>query len=412
MSQAKPASRYESVPQPPGDAIFGIVKEFRASTHPSKVNLSIGAYRDDQGQPWVLPVVKKAELQLVQSPSYDHEYLGMEGYAPFVQAASLLVLGKDSKAIKEGRVAAVQTVSGTGAIRLAYEFYKNYRKDAPILLPRPTWPNHPQIAVEAGIKTLEYRYYDAKTKGLDLAGMLEDIKAAPPRSIILLHACAHNPTGVDPTPEQWKQIAEACLSRDLDVFFDIAYQGFASGDLGRDAWAVRHFEERGFELFVAQSFSKNFGLYGERTGALTCVVGSKETAAKVTAQLGRLTRALVSNCPSHGAKIAAVVLNDPALYAEWEDNLQTMSKRIQTMRDQVFDILTKELKTPGDWTHIKNQIGMFSYTGLTKAQCTALRKDRAVFLLDSGRISVAGLNEGNVRYFAESLDWAVRNVKE
>ncbi|KAJ3338687.1 Aspartate aminotransferase, cytoplasmic [Gonapodya sp. JEL0774] len=418
------SSRFDSIPQPPGDAIFGIVKEFRASTNPSKVNLSIGAYRDNNDKPWILPVVAKAERRLLDSPGYDHEYLGMEGYTPFVTAAAALVLGKNSKAIAEGRVSAVQTVSGTGAVRLAFEFYRNYRKDASLLLPKPTWPNHPQIASEAGLKTLDYRYYDPQTKGLDIEGMVEDIKAAPQRSIVLLHACAHNPTGVDPTPEQWTRIAEACEANDHDVFFDIAYQGFASGDLDRDAWAVRHFVDRGMELFVAQSFSKNFGLYGERTGALTCVLKSKEVRAarlipaaenvapKLTAQLGRLTRALVSNCPSYGAKIAAMVLTEPELYAEWLENLKTMSSRIQDMREKLFDALTNDLKTPGDWSHIKSQIGMFTYTGLSKSQCVALRRDRAVFLLDSGRISVAGLNEGNVRYFAESVDWVVRNVKE
>ncbi|KAJ3337371.1 Aspartate aminotransferase, cytoplasmic [Gonapodya sp. JEL0774] len=426
------ASEFAHVPQADGDPIFHVFGQYLASTNPKRVNVSIGAYRDAEGKPWVLPVVRKAESLLVADPTHDHEYLGMEGYARFVDASVRLVIGSDSVVEKEGRVAAVQTISGSGACRLAFEFLRNYGKNRKVYVSTPSWPNHVAIAVEAGLVTAPYRYWDAAKRGLDIDGMIEDLEAAAPGSIIVLHGCAHNPTGVDPTQPEWIRIADVCKRKQLFPFFDIAYQGFATGSLERDAWAARYFLDQGFEIFFAQSYSKNMGLYGERAGVLGCVMKDKEvhifdssavlclkltvfdelrppkTANHLKTQFARLTRAMFSNCPSHGSRIASLILNDPTLFAEWKENLLTMSGRIQKMREMIYHKLVA-LGTPGTWEHIKTQIGMFSYTGLTKSQCQALRSERAVFLLDSGRISVPGLNEENVGYFAESVDWAVRN---
>ncbi|KAI9032081.1 pyridoxal phosphate-dependent transferase [Hyaloraphidium curvatum] len=399
MSSPAP-SFFSAVPLAPGDPIFAVAGAFKTSTFPQKVNVSIGAYRDDQGRPWVLPVVRKAEKMVLEG-GYDHEYLPMEGYAPFTKLSAELILGEGSKPLAEGRVAAVQTVSGTGAVRLAFEFFRDNLK-RPVWCSKPTWANHHAIAHEAGLETREYRYYKAETRGLDIEGMLEDLENAPEGQIILLHACAHNPTGVDPSREQWKQIAEVMKRRGHFAFFDCAYQGFASGDLDADAWSVRYFVEQGFEIFCAQSYSKNFGLYGERTGCLVAVVSSPSYRATVQSELERLTRAMISNCPSHGARIVHLVLSHPELRQEWYDNLKEMSGRINAMRKIAKETL-EELGAPGDWSHVVNQIGMFSYTGLNLEQCKALRDERHVYLLDSGRISVAGLNSGNVRYFAESV---------
>ncbi len=349
------------MPQSDPDPIFAINGMYVASKSPNKVNLSIGAYRDEDGKPWILPCVKVAEEAMLKE-NINHEYLPIEGYKPFTTLSAGLILGEDSKVFKEGRYAVVQSVSGTGALRVAMEYFRNYMPGALVYASNPTWGNHFAIAHEAQLKTATYRYWDPKTKGLDLKGMLEDLEKAKSGSIIILHACAHNPTGVDPTLEQVKQIAHVIKSKGHFTFFDSAYQGFASGSLAKDAQAVRYFIEQGMECFIAQSYSKNFGLYGERTGALVAV--PKTHQAQLQGQLERLTRALVSNCPKHGSIIVQKVLSSPELTKQWHQDLVLMSGRISRMRAAVKKRLD-ELKTPGDWSHIVSQIGMFSYTGLT-----------------------------------------------
>ncbi|KAJ2853504.1 Aspartate aminotransferase, cytoplasmic, partial [Coemansia erecta] len=283
-------------------------------------------------------------------------------------------------------------------------------ENAAVYISKPTWGNHRGIFQTAGHEVREYRYCNYETLELDIDGLLADLRAAPKGQIVVLHACAHNPTGIDPTPEQWKLIADAMEEREHFPFFDCAYQGFATGDVDRDAYAIRLFESRGFELLVAESFAKNMGLYGERTGCLHAVVKDSSQLPKVSSQLNRLSRATISTAPAYGAKVAGMVLGDSELHKEWLANMAEMSSRIKTMRDALRDRLVA-LGTPGSWDHVANQIGMFSFTGLSKAQVEVLREQHHMYLTEDGRISVAGLNSGNIDYVAKAIDDVVRNIK-
>lgn len=311
----------------------------------------------------------------------------------------------------------LQTVSGTGAVHLGALFLRKFYKgnDNPIVyFSNPTWANHGQIFGNVNLPTKTYPYFSAKTKGLDFEGMISTIRDAPEGSIILLHACAHNPTGVDPTQEQWKEVAKVIAEKKHFPFFDSAYQGFATGDLNRDAWAVRYFIEQGFELCVAQSYAKNFGLYGQRAGCFHFVTGpaadAENTAGRVASQLAILQRSEISNPPIYGARIASTVLNDEALFAEWQENLRLMSGRIIEMRKQLRAKL-EELGTPGTWNHITDQIGMFSFTGLTEKQVLKVREDAHIYLTKNGRISMAGLNSHNIDHVAKAFDKVVRETQ-
>lgn len=348
----------------------------------------------------------------------NHEYLPIAGLGPFTTKAADLILGADSPAISEKRASSVQTISGTGAVHLGAlflaKFYKVNGANRTVYLSNPTWANHNQIFTNVGIPIATYPYFDKKTKGLDFEGMKKALNEAPDRSIILLHACAHNPTGVDPTAEQWREISQLMKAKKHFPFFDCAYQGFASGDLDRDAGAVRYFVEQGFELVIAQSFAKNFGLYGERAGCFHFVASPSPDAQSITtrvaSQLAILQRSEISNPPIYGARIAATVLNDAALFAEWKENLRTMSGRIITMRQALRGKL-EELGTPGTWNHITDQIGMFSFTGLTEPQVLKLREDYHIYMTKNGRISMAGLNTRNVEYVAKAVDKVVREAQ-
>ncbi|KAF1361029.1 aspartate aminotransferase [Lizonia empirigonia] len=403
-----------AVPQAPEDALFGLMAAYRRDTDSNKVDLGIGAYRDNNAKPWVLPVVKKAEEILRQDPDLNHEYLPIAGLPDFTSASQKLVLGGDSRAIKEKRVTSLQTISGTGAVHLGALFLQKFYRtnsERTAYFSDPTWPNHFQIFSNVGLQHKTYPYFSKKTKGLDFDGMYGAIESAPEGSIIVLHACAHNPTGVDPTQDQWKKIAELLRAKNHFPFFDTAYQGFASGDLAKDGWAIRYFVEQGFELCIAQSYAKNFGLYGERAGCFHFVTSpasdAQSTVTRVASQLAILQRSEISNPPAYGARIASTVLNDPQLFSEWEANLREMSGRIKEMRSALRNKL-EELGTPGTWNHITDQIGMFSFTGLTEAQVMKLREDSHVYMTKNGRISMAGLNTHNVEYFAKAVDKAVR----
>ncbi|TDZ35818.1 Aspartate aminotransferase [Colletotrichum spinosum] len=404
----------DTVPQAPEDPLFGLMRAFRADESPDKVDLGIGAYRDDNAKPWVLPVVKKADEILRNDPELNHEYAPIAGIVSFTGKANELMLGADSPAIREKRTTSVQTISGTGAVHLGALFLaKFYKGNRTVYISNPTWANHNQIFGNVGLPIAQYPYFSKQTKGLDFEGMKSAISAAPDRSIILLHACAHNPTGVDPTQDQWKEIAALLRKKNHFPFFDCAYQGFASGNLAQDAWAVRYFIEQGFELLIAQSFAKNFGLYGERAGCFHFVTApapdAAETTTRIASQLAILQRSEISNPPLYGARVAATVLNDAKLFAEWEDNLRTMSGRIIEMR-KVLRAKLEELGTPGTWNHITDQIGMFSFTGLSEAQVMRLREEAHVYMTKNGRISMAGLNTRNVEYFAKAVDKVVREV--
>jgi len=320
-----------------------------------------------------------------------------------------MLLGK-SRPIVENRVATVQTLSGTGSLRVAGEFIKRFIPGRTVYLSSPTWGTHNSILDHSGVPFKSYRYWDEKSRGLNINGMLDDISASPMGSIIMLHAAAHNPTGVDPTEEQWKQIAEACHRNGNIVWFDSAYQGFASGDLDKDGFAVRYFADMGLPMITSQSFAKNFGLYGERIGTFAVVCGRKEKVSAVMSQLDVIIRNLYSNPPKHGANIVKAVLKDAQLTQEWRDELKVMSGRIIAMRQALYNEL-KKLGTPGTWTHITSQIGMFSYTGLTTKQCENMIDKHHVYMLKNGRISMAGVTTKNVAYLAAAMDDSVRNVK-
>ncbi|CRG91389.1 aspartate aminotransferase [Talaromyces islandicus] len=402
------------VAQAPEDPLFGLMRAYRQDSSDKKVDLGIGAYRDDHAKPWILPVVKKADEILHNDPNLDHEYLPISGLANFTAAAQKLILGADSPAIQENRATSLQTISGTGAVHLGALFLAKFHPRRPtVYLSNPTWANHNQIFSNVGLAIDKYPYFSAQTKGLDIDGMLATLGAAPAGSIIVLHACAHNPTGVDPTQDQWKQIADVIRERGHFPFFDCAYQGFASGDPARDAWAIRYFIQQGFETCVAQSFAKNFGLYGERAGAFHFVSAAGPDAAtanrNIASQLAILQRSEISNPPAYGSRIASIVLNDPALYAQWEQDLKTMSGRIIEMRQGLRQRLEAK-GTPGSWDHITSQIGMFSFTGLSEKQVLILREKWHIYMTKNGRISMAGLNTHNIDYFAEAVDQTVRET--
>jgi len=407
---ARCVADWSNVPTAPLDPILGVSQRFQADTDPRKVNVSIGAYRTDEGKPLVLSCVKKAERRLLEDASLNKEYLPQRGDVTLASLCQKMLFGADSPLVKAGTVATVQTLSGTGALRLGAEFVKRYHPGASVYISTPTWGTHISIMQHADYPYKSYRYWDAKTRSLDLGGMLEDIRGAPGGSIILLHAAAHNPTGVDPTREQWDEIRAACKSKGHICWLDSAYQGFATGDLETDAYAMRQFAADGIPVIVSQSFAKNFGLYGERVGTLSLTCGSADIVKSVTSQLDVIIRNLYSNPPKHGANIVKTVLSDPELYQEWRDELMAMSRRIQDMRKELYDELVS-LGTPGSWGHITSQIGMFSFTGLSPEQSKAMVEKHHVYMLGNGRVSMAGVTTKNVKYIAGAIDDVVRNVK-
>jgi len=390
--------------------VFQLTREYAADTNPNKVSLSVGAYRTEEGKPWILPVVKKAEKILaeqVEAEEINHEYLPVLGLESFSSGATRMLLGASSPALAEGRAFGVQSLSGTGALRNGAEFLRRILGFTTAYYSDPTWANHNKIFVNSGFTSVrKYRYWDAATKSINFPGLLEDLGSAPENSVIILHACAHNPTGMDLSQEQWKQICVLMKEKKLFPFFDCAYQGFASGNLDTDAWAVRYFESEGMEFFCSQSYSKNFGLYNERAGNLTVVMKSPDTVVNFKAQMTLIIRAMYSNPPSHGARIVDTVLKSPELYKEWEGCIKTMADRIISVRSGLRSRL-EGLGTPGDWSHITTQIGMFSYTGLNPEQCKWLKEEKSLYLLSSGRMSLCGVTPSNIDYVAEAINEAV-----
>lgn len=406
------SSRFSCVQSAPPVAIFALAKAYREDTHPQKVDLGIGAYRTNEAKPWVLPVVRKAESAIAQDDSLNHEYLGQLGMEKFTQLATKMLLGDDSPALKENRAFGIQSLSGTGALRIGADFLKSCANFQTVYISQPSWPNHHLVFRKAGFTDLRtYRYWDAKNRCLDFEGMIEDLQNAPEDSIVVLHVCAHNPTGVDATKEQWEQIANVMEQKKLFPFFDCAYQGFASGDLEQDSFSVRYFVDRGFECLCAQSFAKNFGLYCQRVGNLTFVTKEENDSINIKAQMALIVRGNYSNPPAHGARIVSHILGDEKLNQEWHDCIKLMSGRIIQMRKALRDKL-EELKTPGTWMHITSQIGMFSYTGLNQNQVQHLVKDYHIYLPNDGRISICGLNTNNVDYVAKAINDVVLKYPE
>lgn len=399
---SRAASFWSDVPMGPPDAILGVSEAFKKDPSKAKMNLGVGAYRDDAGQPFVLPSVHKAE-QNIMAKNLNKEYAAIGGEPDFCAEAAKLAFGDNSPVIKEGLNVTMQGISGTGSLRIGAELLaKHYPLNRTIYLPKPSWGNHTPIFKFAGFDVAGYTYYDAKTCGLDFAGAMKDISAIPEGSVILLHACAHNPTGVDPSLEQWKEMSDVIKQRNLLPYFDMAYQGFASGDVDHDAAALRYFVDEGHTVLLAQSFAKNMGLYGERAGAFTVCCSSQEEAARVESQCKILIRPMYSNPPRHGARIAAEILTNPGLKAEWLVDVKGMADRIIAMRTQLKAGLEKEGSTL-NWQHITDQIGMFCFTGMTQDQVAQITKDHSVYLTKDGRISMAGITSGNVSYLAAAM---------
>jgi len=401
-------STWSSVPAGSPDPILGVTEAFKADKDPRKINLGVGAYQDGDGKPYVLYSVKKAE-NLILASDPDKEYLPITGLGELTKSATELAYGVDSVPFKTKSIAATQSISGTGALRIGGAFLARFYPHSNVIyLPVPSWGNHTPIFRDCGLEVRGYRYFDKGTVGLDFEGLKEDLRNAPEQSVVLLHACAHNPTGVDPTPAQWKDISDIVKERKLFPFFDMAYQGFASGSTDRDALAVRLFVSEGHQIALAQSFAKNMGLYGERVGAFSLTTRDPDEKARVESQLKIIIRPMYSNPPIHGARIASTILTNPGLYGEWEAEVRDMAERIIGMRERLYDSLTKIHKTPGEWGHIKSQIGMFSFTGLTPAQTKTLAERAHIYMTADGRISMAGLNGKNVDYFAEKVSNAVK----
>eukprot|EP00560_Eucampia_antarctica_P006072 CAMPEP_0197824888 /NCGR_PEP_ID=MMETSP1437-20131217/2088_1 /TAXON_ID=49252 ORGANISM="Eucampia antarctica, Strain CCMP1452" /NCGR_SAMPLE_ID=MMETSP1437 /ASSEMBLY_ACC=CAM_ASM_001096 /LENGTH=425 /DNA_ID=CAMNT_0043424693 /DNA_START=85 /DNA_END=1362 /DNA_ORIENTATION=- len=386
------------------DAILGIAEAFGKCEDPNKVNVCVGAYRDENGKPWILPSVREAEREMLKSDSgVNKEYAPIVGNPSFVRKALEFAYGEEI--VEERSIAGAATLSGTGACRIGGAFLSKFlAPGTKIYLPNPTWGNHVAIFKEAGLEVERYRYYSLETNGLDFDHMKLDLLAAPTGSVVLLHACAHNPTGCDPTHEQWAEISTLCQERQLHVFFDCAYQGFASGNSEQDAWAIRKFVQDGghASLMLAQSFAKNFGLYGERCGTLSILTDSDEEKERVMSQLKLIIRPMYSSPPIHGAHIVNTVLSSPLLSKQYQQECAHMANRIDTMRTKLVQSL-KEANSTHDWSHITNQIGMFAYTGMNSDMCQTLTDQYHIFLTKDGRVSLAGLNENNIQYVANAI---------
>lgn len=388
---------FENLTAAPPDAILGLNEAFKEDSSPKKINLGVGVYKDPAGVTPVLDCVKEAERRLVSSEN-SKAYLPINGHPDYGRFVPSLLFGD---AVSPDRVSTIQTPGGTGALRVAGDFIHQLMPDSKIWLSNPTWANHPNVFAAAGVTVDKYGYYNADSMGLDFPAMVEDLQRVQPGDVVLLHGCCHNPTGVDPSREQWKQIGALLAERKALPLVDFAYQGFAEG-LEQDAQGLRSLLETHDELFVCSSFSKNFGLYRERVGALVSLSKDATTNQTVMSQLKRVVRTNYSNPPSHGASIVATVLGDAELTTQWHDELAVMRKRISGMRSLLVTTL-RDSGVQKDFSFIEKQNGMFSFSGLTKEQVEQLRSDYSIYIVGSGRINVAGITEGNVGYLCESI---------
>ncbi|XP_059089086.1 aspartate aminotransferase, mitochondrial-like [Tigriopus californicus] len=399
---ARASSWWSGVEMGPPDPILGVSEAFKKDTNPLKMNLGVGAYRDDQGKPFVLPSVREAE-RIIAQKGLNKEYAPIGGEPEFGRLSANLAFGQGNEIVSSGRNVSVQTISGTGALRVGATYLaKWFPGNKTVYLPRPSWGNHTPIFKQSGMNVDGYRYYDPTTCGFDFNGAMEDISRIPEKSVIMLHACAHNPTGVDPKDEQWKEMSQLVKKRNLFAFFDMAYQGFASGDVDRDAFAVRQFLEDGHNICLSQSYAKNMGLYGERVGAFTVVCKDKEEAARVNSQIKILIRPMYSNPPVNGSRIVSEILTNTALNKQWLEDVKGMADRIITMRQELKDGLANEGSSK-NWEHIVDQIGMFCFTGMTPEQVEKITTEFSVYMTKDGRISVAGISSSNVGYLAKAM---------
>ena len=400
MSQSHPATLLSAIEMAPRDPILGITEAFNADKNPNKVNLGVGVYYDDNGKVPLLECVRKAETQLMEKAT-PRTYLPIEGLAAYDKAVQELVFGADSAVVQEKRAITVQALGGTGALKLGADFLKRFSPNSQVWISDPSWENHRALFESAGFTVNNYPYYDAATRGVNFDGMLAALKEMPAGAVVVLHACCHNPTGADLTDSQWTDVIKVVTERGLIPFLDMAYQGFGDG-IAEDGKVVRRFADAGGPLFVSNSFSKSFSLYGERVGALSIVAASAEEAGRVLSQLKRVVRTNYSNPPIHGSQVVATVLSTPELRKQWEEELAGMRVRIREMRQALVEKL--KAKAPGqDFDFVIKQRGMFSYSGLTKAQVERLRSEFSVYAVDTGRICVAALNSRNIDAVVDAI---------
>ena len=393
-------SMFSAVEMAPRDPILGLNEQYNADTNPNKVNLGVGVYFDDNGKLPLLQCVQAAEKAMMEKPA-ARGYLPIDGIAAYDAAVKGLVFGTDSEPVKSGRVATVQGIGGTGGLKIGADFLKRVSPNATVLISDPSWENHRALFTNAGFKVDTYAYYDTAKRGVNFDGMLASLNAAAAGTIVVLHACCHNPTGYDITAAQWDQVVAVVKAKNLTAFLDMAYQGFGHG-IAEDGAVIQKFVAAGLNFFVSTSFSKSFSLYGERVGALSVLCSDKEECDRVLSQLKIVIRTNYSNPPTHGGAVVAAVLNNPELRALWEKELGEMRVRIKAMRQKLVDGL-KAAGVTQDMSFITTQIGMFSYSGLSKDQMVRLRSEFGVYGTDTGRMCVAALNSKNIDYVCQAI---------
>ncbi|GBL52648.1 aspartate transaminase aat1 [Candidozyma auris] len=408
-------AKWNDVPLAPPDKILGISEAFVKDSNPKKINLGVGAYRDGKGKPIVFPSVKKAETVLLENET-NKEYTGITGSKTYQDAVRQFIFNNSNKdangaqLIKEGRIVTAQTISGTGSLRVIADFLNRFYSSKNIFVPKPTWANHVAVFTDAGLKADFYAYYDVKNNGLDFANLKKSVAAAPEESVILLHACCHNPTGMDLTAEEWEEVLEIIQQRKLFPLVDMAYQGFASGNTYEDIGLIRRLNELVVEgkiptYALCQSFAKNMGLYGERTGSISIITESAEHSKAIESQLKKLIRPIYSNPPIHGSRIVETIFANENLYQEWLSDLDQVVGRLNVIRDKLYQKLDK---SNYNWDHLLKQRGMFIYTGLSAEQVIELREKYSVYATEDGRFSISGVNEDNVDYLADAINQVIK----
>ncbi len=400
MNAPLPTSVLSAIEMAPRDPILGLTEAFNADKNPQKINLGVGVYYDESGKVPLLNCVRKAEAVMMEKAA-PRTYLPIEGLPAYDKAVQELVFGTDSAVIQEQRVITAQAIGGTGALKLGADFLKRFSPDSAVFISDPSWENHRALFEAAGFTVNNYPYYDPATRGVNFTGMLASLQAMKAGTIVVLHACCHNPTGADLNDAQWTQVIEVVTQRGLIPFLDMAYQGFGDG-IEDDGQVVRRFTAAGGPLFVSNSFSKSFSLYGERVGALSIVAVSADEASRALSQLKRVVRTNYSNPPVHGGQVVAIALSTPELRQMWEDELAAMRVRIREMRELMVRKL-KEKAPAHDFSFVTKQRGMFSYSGLTKAQVERLRTEFAIYAVDTGRICVAPLNHANIDRVVDAI---------
>lgn len=415
FSVATRLAKWNEIPLAPPDKILGISEAFQKDTNSKKINLGVGAYRDNSGKPIVFPSVKKAETVLLEKET-DKEYTGIIGSKKYQDSVKNFIFnnsGKDASGaqlIKEGRIVTAQTISGTGSLRVIADFLKRFNSAENIIVPKPTWANHVAVFTDAGLNADFYAYYDKENNDLDFANLKKSISGAADQSIILLHACCHNPTGMDLTAEQWEEVLAIIEEKKLFPLVDMAYQGFASGSPYKDIGLIRRLNELVSEgkiptYALCQSFAKNMGLYGERTGSISIIAESSSQASAIESQLKKLIRPMYSNPPIHGSRIVETIFSDENLLNEWLADLDSVVGRLNVVRDKLYQKLDK---TNYNWDHLLKQRGMFIYTGLSAEQVIELREKYSVYATEDGRFSISGVNEHNVDYLADAINQVIK----